>query len=108
MNEYTSKAKAIKKLERVGMQTRLRLASRLEAKGVTVTERGVPSSEELADAMAEVIRRTQQGTSPASSKKAQEILTELQTMDLPEADEDQDEVDEILADLDDMQIPVAE
>lgn len=105
---HSNKAKAINKLERTGLETRLRLASKLDAKGITVTDRGVPSSEELADAMAKVIRRTQQGTSPASSKEAQEILTELKQIDLPEADEDQDEVDEILADLQEMEIPVAQ
>lgn len=103
---HSNKAKAINKLERTGLETRLRLASKLESKGVTVTDSGIPSSEELADAMTEVIRRTQQGaSSPATSEEAQEILTELKQIDLPEADEDQDEVEEILADLEDIEIP---
>lgn len=106
---HSHKAKAINKLQRTGLETRLRLASKLESKGVTVTDSGIPSAEELADAMADLIRGTQQGDStPSSSEEAQEILSELKQIDLPEADEDQETVEEILADLEEMEIPLAD
>lgn len=109
MDPYTHKAKAVGKLNNYGMEARLRLAAKLEEKGVAVTDSAIPSSEELADAVAEVIRRTQAeaSSSPASSEQAQEILDELKSMDLPTVDQEQDEVQEILADLEEMEVPIA-
>lgn len=109
MNEYTAKAKAISKLERYGTEARLRLAANIREKGVAVTDRGIPSSEELADAMAEVIERSRnRSSSPASRQEAQEVLAELEQMEFPTVDDGAEAVHEVLGDLKAMEIPVAE
>lgn len=82
MDRHTAKAKATRKIASYGLEDRLRLAAKLERRGAPVSTKGIPSAEELADAVTEVVQRHQKTASP-SDEEAEEILEELEELDIP-------------------------
>lgn len=82
MDKHTAKAKATRKIASYGLEDRLRLAAKLERRGAPVSTEGIPSAEELADAVTEVVRNHWESSS-ASDEEAEEILEELEEMDIP-------------------------